>query len=235
MFLLCDECGDSLYVAIVAPVRSVARSVVAEETERKPNSCEYFANMKKSYTFASVIYKTHTQTLIIMKKFFALLFSVALFAVGCEGGFDISGLLKDYLPDPVSGVGIFEVDEEGNYIISPDGANLNIELKDVKSYLDLDLVSEFKIEISEEAQEWVHVSNLDDIAEGTLMVVVDENTTGEKRYASIKLAPVDNDFLNYTVKLVQVYKGYVLPEEPGNEVADEADIAFGRPGEGSTR
>ena len=170
-----------------------------------------------------------------MKKFFALLFSVALFAVGCEGGFDISGFLKDYLPDPVSGVGIFEVDEEGNYIISPDGANLNIELKDVKSYLDLDLVSEFKIEISEEAQEWVHVSNLDDIAEGTLMVVVDENTTGEKRYASIKLAPVDNDFLNYTVKLVQVYKGYVLPEEPGNEVADEADIAFGRPGEGSTR
>ena len=51
-----------------------------------------------------------------MKKFFALLFSVALFAVGCEGGFDISGLLKDYLPDPVKSEAILAVDEDDNYI-----------------------------------------------------------------------------------------------------------------------
>lgn len=170
-----------------------------------------------------------------MKKFFALLFSVALLAVGCEGGFDISGLLKDYLPDPVVSESILAVDEDDNYIVSADGGELNIDLSTVKQYLNLDLVSQFVITISEEGQEWIHVSSLDDITEGTLVVVVDENTTGEKRYASIKLAPADNDFLNYTVKLVQVYKGYVLPEEPGNEVADEVDITLGKPGEGSTR
>lgn len=171
-----------------------------------------------------------------MKKIFALLFSVALFAVGCEGGFDISGILKDYLPDPVASEAILAVDEDGNYIVSADGGELNVDLSTVQQYLNLDLVSQFEVTISEEGQEWIHASNLEDIVNGgDLVVVVDENTTGEKRYASIVLAPVDNDFLNYTVKLVQVYKGYVLPEEPGNEVADEADITLGKPGEGTTR
>ena len=147
-----------------------------------------------------------------MKKFFALLFSVALFAVGCEGGFDLSNLLRPYLPDPVSGEGIFEVDEEGNYIISPEGANLNIELKDVKQYLNVDLVSEFKIEISEDAQDWIEMSDWDDIAEGTLKVVVLPNTTEEKRFADIKLSPAEDNFLNYTVSLVQMPKGYVYEE-----------------------
>ena len=171
-----------------------------------------------------------------MKKIFALLFSVALFAVGCEGGFDISGLLKDYLPDPVVSEAILAVDEDGNYIVSADGGELNVDLSTVQKYLNLDLVSQFEITISDEGKEWIHASNLEDVVNGgELVVVVDENTTGEKRYASIVLRPAENDFLNYTVKLVQVYKGYVLPEEPGHEVADEADIAFGTPGEGSTR
>lgn len=151
-----------------------------------------------------------------MKKFFALLFSVALFAVGCEGGFDISGLLKDYLPDPVISEAILDVDEDDNYIVRAEGGELDIDLGAVKQYLNLDLVSQFVITISEEGQEWLHVSSLDDITEGTLVVVVDKNTTGQKRYASIKLAPADNDFINYTVKLVQVYEGYVYetPETP---------------------
>ena len=157
---------------------------------------------------------SNTQTLISMKKFFTLLFSAAIFAVGCEGGFDISGLLKDYLPDPVVSEAILAVDEDDNYIVNAEGGELNVDLSTVKQYLDLDLVSQFDIEISEEGQEWIHVSSLDDIAEGTLVIVVDKNTTGEKRYASIKLVPVENDFLNYTVKLVQVYEGYVHEEAP---------------------
>ena len=150
-----------------------------------------------------------------MKKFFALLFSVALFAVGCEGGFDISGLLKDYLPDPVKSEAILAVDEDDNYIVRPEGGELKIDLSTVKQYLNLDLVSQFQITISEDGQQWIHVSSLDNLTEGTLTVVVDENTTDEKRYADIVLRPADNDFLNYTVSLVQMPKGYVY-EEPGD-------------------
>lgn len=164
---------------------------------------------------------SNTQTLISMKKFFTLLFSAAIFAVGCEGGFDISGLLKDYLPDPVVSEAILAVDEDDNYIVNAEGGELNVDLSTVKQYLDLDLVSQFDIVISEEGKEWIHVSSLDDIAEGTLVIVVDKNTTGEKRYASIKLVPVENDFLNYTVKLVQVYEGYVHEEAP--EAPEESE------------
>lgn len=162
-----------------------------------------------------------------MKKFFALLFSVALFAVGCEGGFDLSDLLRPYLPDPVSGEGIFEVDEEGNYLISPEGANLNINLKDVKEYLDLDLVHEFKFEISEEAQSWIEISDIDDIANGTLKIKVHPNSTDEKRYASIKLSPIENDFLNYTVDLVQMPVGYVHVKKTLTLIADNTIVTIG--------
>lgn len=161
-----------------------------------------------------------------MKKLFALLFAVALFSVGCEGGFDISSLLKPYLPDPVVSEAILEVDEDDNYIIRAEGGELNVDLAKVKQYLNLDLVSQFEITISEQGQEWIHVSGLDDLTDGTLVIVVDENTTSEKRYADIKIAPAENNFLNYTIKLVQVYKGYVMPEEmpedvPGDDVVEE--------------
>lgn len=156
-----------------------------------------------------------------MKKLFALLFSVAIFAVGCEGGFDISGLLKDYLPDPVKSEAVLAVDEDGNYIVSPEGGSLNIDLSTVKKYLNIDLVSQFVITISEEGQEWIHVSSLDDLAEGNLEVVVDENTTEEKRYADIVLRPAENDFLNYTVSLVQMPAGYVHEETPETPSEDE--------------
>lgn len=162
-----------------------------------------------------------------MKKFFALLFSVAMFAVGCEGGFDLSDLLRPYLPDPVSGEGIFEVDEEGNYLISPEGANLNINLKDVKEYLDLDLVHEFKFEISEEAQSWIEISDIDDIANGTLKIKVHPNSTNEKRYASIKLSPIENDFLNYTVDIVQMPVGYVHVKKTLTLIADNTMVTIG--------
>lgn len=155
-----------------------------------------------------------------MKKFFTLLFSVALFAVGCEGGLDISGLLQDYLPDPVKSEAILTVDEEGNYIVHPEGGELKIDLNTVKQYLNLDLVSQFQITISEECQQWIHVSSLDNLTDGTLTVVVDENTTDEKRYADIVLRPADNDFLNYTVSLVQMPAGYVY-EEPTTPEQDE--------------
>ena len=149
-----------------------------------------------------------------MKKFFALLFSVALFAVGCEGGFDISGLLKDYLPDPVISEAILDVDEDDNYIVRAEGGELDIDLGAVKQYLNLDLVSQFVITISEEGQEWIHVNSLDDITDGTLVVVIDENTTDQKRYADIVLRPADSDFLNYTISLVQMPAGYVKEETP---------------------
>lgn len=173
----------------------------------------------------------------IMKKFFALLFSVAIFSVGCEGGFDISGLLKDYLPDPVVSEAILDVDEDDNYIVRAEGGELNIDLSTVKQYLDLDLVSQFDITISEEGQEWLHISSLDDITEGNLVVVVDKNTTAEKRYASIKIAPVDNDFLNYTVKLVQVYEGYVHEDdtELPNTSEEDSNVSFGQETDGGTR
>lgn len=148
-----------------------------------------------------------------MKKIFALLFAVAIFAVGCEGGFDISSLLKDYLPDPVKSEAIFAVNEDGEYIVSPEGGELNVDLSTVKQYLNLDLVSQFLITISEEGQEWIHVSSLEDLAEGNLVIVVDENTSDEERRAEIRLAPADNDFLYYPVKLVQMPAGYVY-EEP---------------------
>ena len=156
-----------------------------------------------------------------MKRLFALLFSVAIFAVGCEGGFDISGLLKDYLPDPVKSEAVLDVDEDGNYIVSPEGGNLNIDLSTVKKYLDIDLVSQFEITISEEGQEWIHVSGFDDLTEGNLVVVVDKNTTEEKRYADIVLRPAENDFLNYTVSLVQMPAGYVHEETPEDETVEE--------------
>ena len=120
-----------------------------------------------------------------MKKIFAMLFTVALFAAGCEGGFDISSLLKDYLPDPVKSEAILDVDEEDNYIVRPEGGELTIDLKTVKKSLNIDLISQFLITISEEGQEWIHVNSLDDITDGTLVVVIDENTTDQKRYADI--------------------------------------------------
>lgn len=166
-----------------------------------------------------------------MKKFFALLVAVALFSVGCEGGFDISGLLKPYLPDPVVSEAILEVDEDDNYVVRAEGGELDIDLSVVKQYLNLDLVSQFEITISEEGQEWIHVSSLDNLTEGNLVVVVDKNTTDQKRYASIKIAPVENDFLNYTVKLVQVYEGYVAPETP----EDNTSIDFNTPTGDQTR
>lgn len=158
-----------------------------------------------------------------MKKFFALLFTVAIFAVGCEGGFDISSLLKDYLPDPVKSAAILDVDEEGNYVVRPEGGELNIDLSTIKQSLNIDLVSQFNITISEEGEEWIHVSGLDDITEGTLVVVVDENTTDQKRYADIVLRPAESDLLNYTVSLVQMPAGYVEEEStnPGDEVVEE--------------
>lgn len=157
-----------------------------------------------------------------MKRLFALLLTVAIFAVGCEGGFDISGLLKDYLPDPVKSEAILDVDEEGNYIVSSEGGELSIDLSAVKQYLSIDLVSQFLITISDEGKEWISISSLDDITDGTLVVVVDENTSDQKRYAEIVLRPADSDFLNYTVRLVQMPAGY--EEEivnPGDEVTEE--------------
>jgi hypothetical protein len=158
-----------------------------------------------------------------MKKFFALLFTVAIFAVGCEGGFDISSLLKDYLPDPVKSAAILDVDEEGNYVVRPEGGELNIDLSTIKQSLNIDLISQFNITISEEGEKWIHVSSLDDITEGTLVVVVDENTTDQKRYADIVLSPAESDLLNYTVSLVQMPAGYVEEEStnPGDEVVEE--------------
>lgn len=220
MWLLCEGYGASLYVAIAALARSVARSAVIGVKKSKPNVCAEFANIKKCCTFVQIIYNTHKH-LIIMKRLFALLFSVAIFAVGCEGGFDISGLLKDYLPDPVKSEAVLDVDEDGNYIVSPEGGSLNIDLSTVKKYLDIDLVSQFVITISEEGQEWIHVSSLDDLTEGNLVVVVDENTTEEKRYADIVLRPAENDFLNYTVSLVQMPAGYVHEETPEAPSEDE--------------
>lgn len=154
-----------------------------------------------------------------MKKIFALLFSVAIFAVGCEGGFDISDILKDYLPDPVTSEAILDVDQEGNYIVSPTGGELKIDLSTVKQYLNIDLVSQFLITISEEGKEWIHVSSFDDISAGNLEIVVDENTSEQQRYADIVLRPADNDFLNYTISLVQMPAGYVHEETP--EVPEE--------------
>lgn len=148
-----------------------------------------------------------------MKKFLALLSLVVVFLVGCEGGFDISDLLKPYLPDPVKSGAILAVDEDDNYIISPEGGELNIDLSVVKQYLNLDLVSQFNITISEEGQDWLHMSSIDDLADGTLVIVVDENTSEEMRYADIELRPADNDFLKYVVNLVQMPAGYVY-EEP---------------------
>ena len=159
-----------------------------------------------------------------MKKFFALLIFVAMFSVGCEGGFDISDLLKPYLPDPVKSEAILAVDEDDNYIVSPEGGELNIDLSVVKQYLNLDLVSQFEITISEEGQEWIHMSSLDDLAEGTLVIVVDENTTDEKRYADIELRPADNNFLKYVVSLVQMPAGYVY-EEPTTPEEDTTNPA----------
>ena len=143
-----------------------------------------------------------------MKRLFALLLTVAIFAVGCEGGFDISSLLQDYLPDPVKSEAILDVDEEGNYVVCPEGGELNIDLSDVKKCLSIDLVSQFQITISNEGQKWVHICSLDDITDGTLVVAVDENTSDQKRYADIVLRPADSDFLNYTVRLVQMPAGY---------------------------
>lgn len=143
-----------------------------------------------------------------MKKIFALLLTVALFAVGCEGGFDISDILKGYLPDPVNSEAIFDVDEEGNYMVAPEGGELGIDLSIVKKSLSIDLVSQFLITISEEGKEWIRISSLDDITDGTLIVTIDENTSEQKRYADIILRPADNDFLNYTVSLVQMPAGY---------------------------
>lgn len=159
-----------------------------------------------------------------MKRLFALLLTVAIFAVGCEGGFDISGLLKDYLPDPVKSEAILNVDEEDNYIVSPEGGELSIDLSAVKQYLSIDLVSQFLITISDEGREWISIAGFDDddITDGTLVVVVDENTSDQKRYADIVLRPADSDFLNYTVRLVQMPAGY--EEEivnPGDEVTEE--------------
>ena len=143
-----------------------------------------------------------------MKRLFALLLTVAIFAVGCEGGFDISSLLQDYLPDPVKSEAILDVDEEGNYVVCPEGGELNIDLSDVKKCLSIDLVSQFLITISNEGQKWIHICSLDDITDGTLVVAVDENTSDQKRYADIVLRPADSDFLNYTVRLVQMPAGY---------------------------
>ena len=143
-----------------------------------------------------------------MKRLFALLLTVAIFAVGCEGGFDISSLLQDYLPDPVKSEAILDVDEEGNYVVCPEGGELNIDLSDVKKCLSIDLVSQFQITISNEGQKWIHIRSLDDITDGTLVVAVDENTSDQKRYADIVLRPADSDFLNYTVRLVQMPAGY---------------------------
>lgn len=156
-----------------------------------------------------------------MKKFFALLFAVAIFAVGCEGGFDISDILKDYLPDPVKSEAVLDVDQEGNYIVSPTGGELKIDLSTVKQYLNIDLVSQFLITISEEGKEWIHVSSFDDMSEGNLVIVVDENTSEQQRYADIVLRPADNDFLNYTVSLVQMPAGYVHEETPEAPSEDE--------------
>ena len=67
--------------------------------------------------------------------------------------------------------------------------------------------------------------------------MVDKNTTAEKRYASIKIAPVDNDFLNYTVKLVQVYEGYVHEDdtELPNTSEEDSNVSFGQETDGGTR
>ena len=175
-----------------------------------------FGNIKKCYNFVPIIYNT-TQTLIIMKKIIALLFTVALFAVGCEGGFDISDIFKDYLPDPVKSEAILDVDEDGNYMVQPEGGELNIDLSTIKKSLNIDLVSQFLITISKEGEEWIHISSLDDITSGTLVIVVDQNTTEQKRYADIVLRPADNDFLNYTVSLVQMPAGYVHEVAPAPE------------------
>lgn len=163
-----------------------------------------------------------------MRKFFTLLAVVAgIFAVSCEGGFDLSGLLRPYLPDPVVGEAILEVDDEGNYIVSPEGGELNVDLSVVQQYLDMDLVSQFMFEISEEGKEWIYVSNMEEIVNGTLVIRVDENTTDEKRYADIVLRPVENEFVNYTIKLAQMPAGYVHIEKTLTLKADKSSVKVG--------
>lgn len=130
-------------------------------------------------------------------------------AVGCEGGFDISSIFKDYLPDPVTSDAILEVDQEGNYVVAAEGGELSVDLSDVKQCLNIDLVSQFLVAISEDGIEWIHISRLDDITEGTLVVDVDENATEQKRYADIVLRPADNDYIHYTINLVQMPAGYI--------------------------
>lgn len=201
---------------IDAPARIVARSVTIEGKKSRANLISRFAISKIMFYICRQLQQP--QTNIIMKRLFALLLTVVVFAVGCEGSFDISSLLKDYLPDPVNSEAILDVDDEGNYVVCPEGGELSIDLSDVKKCLSIDLVSQFLITISDEGQEWIHIhSRLDDITDGTLVVVVDENTSDQKRYADIVLRPADSDFLNYTVRLVQMPAGY---EE---EIADYED------------
>ena len=160
-----------------------------------------------------------------MKKFFALLAVVAsIFAVSCEGGFDLSDLLRPYLPDPVVGEAILEVDEDGNYIVSPEGGELNVDLSVVQQYLEMDLVSQVMFEISEEGKDWIYISSIEEITNGTLIIDVDANTTDQKRYADIVLRPVENEFLNYTINLVQMPAGYVHVEKTLTLKADKSSV-----------
>jgi hypothetical protein len=155
-----------------------------------------------------------------MKNFFALLFAVALFAVGCEGGFDISDLFRGNIPDPVYSEAVLDIDQDGNYILSSEGGELSIKLSVVKECLDIDLVSQFIIAISDEAKEWIHISRLDDVSDGTLVVVIDENYTDAQRFADIVMRPDDNTYLNYTVNLVQMSATYT-PENIINPDVEE--------------
>mgnify|MGYP006354986781 FL=1 len=141
-----------------------------------------------------------------MKKLFTLFAAVAsLLAISCEGGFDLSGILGDYV-GPIIDESLFETDEEGRYIIPAEGTDIEVDLSILQEEWNMDITADFDFNIKflGEEEGWLTISNLEDIqTEGKIIVYIEENTSTDRRYADIEIRPAENDFFYYPLHFVQ--------------------------------
>lgn len=154
-----------------------------------------------------------------MKKLFTLLTSVvALFTVSCEG-LDLSSV---YSPEHLIQADNEYVrwdDANENFMICPEGCDFSIDIEGVLNYMQADLASMLKYEVSYpqgyNGEEWIVSPDIEEIIDQKYLdVEILENTTDVERAATIKFiltgdSPVD---AYYGIELVQMPTGYKFPE-----------------------
>lgn len=120
-----------------------------------------------------------------MKKLLRRLLCITFALVGCED-LDVNAI-QDILDDiEIPQDPIFIVNEEGNYIVSVDGGEVEIVV-----YTNLD----FYVYIPNEAREWVSYADTRVIRREKLAFTVAANKTGKERRAVIDLVGLDGEVL----------------------------------------